>query len=218
LQSRRPSPSIAVHHRPSPRRPSPPSRHRAVFIRPSPLQSQSIAIALVLSQRTSPSKSRRAIHCRQGAVAPSIAVAPRRPSPSRSRPSLSIRLLLSSRRCSVHCCPSLLSCRRAVHRRCTAPSNTVKSPSRRPLPSIAVAITVHHHSPPIAVESQLFRSLLSSPSSRCCPPSITGQCLSPLRCQSLSLIRLVVAFPLVTPTPPVHRLRSFRTACCSTFF
>jgi hypothetical protein len=37
LQSRRPSPSIAVHHRPSPRRPSPPSRHRAVLIPPSGL-------------------------------------------------------------------------------------------------------------------------------------------------------------------------------------
>jgi len=67
---------------------------------------------------------------------PSIAVAPRRRSPSRSRPSLSIRLLLSSCRRSVHCCPSLLSRRRAVHRHRTAPSITVKSPLRHPLPSI----------------------------------------------------------------------------------
>ncbi len=136
LQSRRPSPSITDHHRPSPRRPSPPSHHRAVLIRPSPLQSQSIAVALALSLT---------VHHHQRAVAPSIAVKEqsRRPSPSRSRPSLSIRLLLSSRRRSVHCCPSLLSRRRAVHRRRTTPSITIKSPLRHPLLSIAVAITVH---------------------------------------------------------------------------
>ena len=132
LQSRCPSSSITDHHRPLPRRPSVPSRHRAVLIRPSPLQSQSIAVALALSltlpHRTSPSKSRRAIHHRQGAVAPSIAVAPHRPSPLRSCPSLSICLLLSSRRRSVHCCPSLFSHCCAVHRRRTAPSITVKSP------------------------------------------------------------------------------------------
>ena len=98
LQSHRPSPSIAFHHRPSPHRPSPTSCHHAVLICPSPLQPQSIAIALALSLT---------VHCHQRAimpsiavsraVAPSIAVAPRRPSPSRSRPcSLSIRLLLSS--------------------------------------------------------------------------------------------------------------------------
>jgi len=45
LQSRRPSPSIAAHHRPSPRRPSPPSRHRAVLIRPPPLpRRQAVAV------------------------------------------------------------------------------------------------------------------------------------------------------------------------------
>ena len=82
----------------------------------------------------------------------------------------------------------------------------IESQSGRPSP-----FTTHR------VESQLCRSLLSLPSSRCCPPSITGKCLSPLHCQSLSLIRLVVAFPLVTSTPPVHRFRSFRTAY-STFF
>jgi hypothetical protein len=129
LQSRRPSPSIAVHHGPSPRRPSPPSCHHAVLIHPSPLQPQSIAIALALSLTV----SCRAIHRRQGAVRPSIAVAPHRPSPSRSRPcSLSIRLLLSSHRLSVHCCPSLLSRRRAFH-------------CRRPSLSITIVIAVHHH-------------------------------------------------------------------------
>ena len=120
LQSRHPSSSITDHHRPSPRRPSVPSRQRAFLIRPSPLQSQSIAV--------SPSKSRRAIHHHQGAVAPSIAVAPHRPLPLRSCPILSICLLLSSRRRSVHCCPSLFSHCCAVHRRRTAPSITVKSP------------------------------------------------------------------------------------------
>ncbi len=76
LHSRRPSPSIAVHHRPSPRRPSPPSRHRAILIRPSPLRSQSIAVALVLSLT---------VHRHQRAVGPSIAVKEpsRRPLPSR---------------------------------------------------------------------------------------------------------------------------------------
>ena len=149
LPSHRPlmlSCSRALHRHPSPRHPSPPSCHRTVHIHPPPLQTQSIAVTLVLSltaHRTLPSKSRRTIHCHQGAVTPSIAVAPLRPSLSRSRQSLSIRLLLSSCRRSVHCCPLLLSCRRAIHRCRTATSITVKLPSRRPLPSIAIAITVH---------------------------------------------------------------------------
>ena len=58
--------------------------------------------ASAVPHRTSSSKSRHAINRRQRAVVPSIAVVPRRPSPSRSRPLLSIRLLLSSRRRSVH--------------------------------------------------------------------------------------------------------------------
>jgi len=37
LQSRRPSPAFAGHHRPSPRHPSPPSRHHTVLIHLSPL-------------------------------------------------------------------------------------------------------------------------------------------------------------------------------------
>jgi hypothetical protein len=53
----------------------------------------------------------------------------------------------SALRCrrSVLCCPSLLSRHRAVHRHRNGPSITVKSPSRRPWPSITVAITVHQH-------------------------------------------------------------------------
>jgi hypothetical protein len=76
LQSRRPSPSITVHHRSSPRRPSPPSCHRAVLIHPSPLQSQSIAVALALSLT---------VHHHERAVAPSITIKEpsRRPLPSR---------------------------------------------------------------------------------------------------------------------------------------
>ena len=135
LQSCRPLPSIAVHHRPSPCRPSLPSRHHTILIRPLSLQSQSIAIALALSLT---------VHHHQRAVAPSIAVneqslcpyavAPHRPSPSRSHPSLSIRLLLSSRRRFVHCCPSLLSRRRAItvhrHRARAVPHRTSPSKSR----------------------------------------------------------------------------------------
>ncbi len=88
-----------------------------------------------LSRHPLPSRSRCAIHCRRAALSitvkePSIAVNPS---------------TISSCRRSVHCCPLLLSCRRAIHRHRTAPSITVKLPSRRPLPSIAVAITVHQH-------------------------------------------------------------------------
>jgi len=92
LQSRRPSPSIAVRHRPSLRRPSPPSRHRAVLIRPSPLQSQSIAVALALSLT---------VHRHQRAAAPSIAVN----EPSR-RP-LSSRRAVHHRQGAVHRCQSV---------------------------------------------------------------------------------------------------------------
>ena len=87
LQSRHPSPSIAVHHRPSPCRPSPPSRHHAILIHPSPLQPQSIVIALTLcltvhrhylcDHSPSPSLSQSrcpSLYCRRGAAASSIAV------------------------------------------------------------------------------------------------------------------------------------------------
>ena len=137
--------SIAIHRRPSPSITTPSITAKSPSCHPYPSITIAIAVhrrcARAVPHRTLPSKSCHTIHCRQGAVA----VAPHRPSPSRSRPSLSIRLLLSSRRRSVHCCPSLLSCRCAVHCHRAAPSITVKSPSRRPLPSIAVAITVHQH-------------------------------------------------------------------------
>ncbi len=98
LQSGRPSPSIAVHHLPSPRRPSPPSRHRAVLIRPSPLRSQSIAVALSLSLT---------VHCHQNAVAPSITVnePSRRPLPLRHP--LPSRRAVHHRRGAVHRCQSV---------------------------------------------------------------------------------------------------------------
>ena len=139
------------------------------------------------SHRPLPSRRHCAVNWHP--AAPSIDVLPCRPSPLSCCPLPSICPLLSRLCRAVYCRPSPSSRRRAVHRR----------------------------PPPTAVESQLRRPLLSSPSSRCCPPFITGQCPSPLCCQSLSLIRLVVAFPLVTRTPPVHRFRIFRTAC-STFF
>ncbi len=177
------------------RRPSPSSRHCAVHRRPS--LSITIVIAVhchcrcncAVPCRLSTSRSRRTIYRRRGAIAPSIDVPPRHPAPSSHCPLPSIHPLLSILCRAVHCRPSPSSRHRAVHCR----------------------------PPPIAVESLLHCPLLSLPSSRCCPPSITGQHPLPLRCQSPSLIRLVVASPLVTPTPPIHRFRSFRTAC-STFF
>jgi hypothetical protein len=92
LQSRCPSPSITVHHRPSPRRPSPPSRHRAVLIRPSPLQSQSINVALALSLT---------VHHHQRAVAPSITAK------ELSRHPLLSRRTVPYRRGAVHRCQSV---------------------------------------------------------------------------------------------------------------
>ena len=71
------APSTAV----APHRPSPSIHHHAVHRRPSPLFSRSIAAALALSlaveepsRRPLPSRSRRAVPCRRGAVAPSINV------------------------------------------------------------------------------------------------------------------------------------------------
>ena len=101
-----PSPSITVHCHTV--------HHRQVAIAPS--------LSVHHHCNRSPSSSR--LRCPSPYIAikelscrplPSIAIAPCHPSPSRSRPSLSIRLLLSSRRRSVHCCPLLLSRRRAFH-------------------------------------------------------------------------------------------------------
>ena len=132
---RHPSPSItvhrhAVHHRQVTITPSL-SVHHHCNCSPLPLRSCCPSPCIAIKEplhHPLPSRSRR-----------------RCSSPSRSRPSLSIRLLLSSHRRFVHCCPSLLSCRHAVDCCRTAPSITVKSPSRHPLPSIAVAITLHQH-------------------------------------------------------------------------
>jgi hypothetical protein len=151
------APSLSVHHHCN-RSPSP-SRSRC----PSPYTTIKEP-----SRHPLPSRSRRAF------------VAPCHPSLSRSRPLLSIRLLLSSRRRSVHCCPSLLSRRRAIHRRRMAPSITIKSPSHRPLPFIAIAITVHQHharaiprrpSPPISRRAFHHCQVAIAPSIavHCCP-------------------------------------------------
>jgi len=129
LQSRRPSPSIAVHHRPLPRRPLPPSCHHAVLIHPSPLQPQSIAIALALSLT---------VHRHQRAVAPSITIKEpsRRPLPSH-RAVHHRRGAVYARSQSVYSfqvtvAPSIVSHRRASH-------------CRRPSLSITVVIAVPHH-------------------------------------------------------------------------
>ena len=61
----------------------------------------------VISCRPSPSRSHHAVPCRQVAITPSIAIAPRRPSQLSPccRPLPSIRLLLLSFHRVVHCCP-----------------------------------------------------------------------------------------------------------------
>ena len=125
-KSCRPLPSIAVHHRPSPRRPSLPSSHHAVLIRPSPLQLQSIAIALALSLT---------VHRHQRAVAPSIAV--KEP----SRHPLPLRRTVHHHRGAVHRCQSVYCFQVAV-----APSIAVhRFHCRSPSLSITVVIAVHHH-------------------------------------------------------------------------
>ena len=60
----------------------------------------------MLSLTLSPSRSHRTIHRCRGAIAPSIDVPPRRPSPSSRCPLPSIRPLLSSLCRAVHCRPS----------------------------------------------------------------------------------------------------------------
>jgi hypothetical protein len=75
-------------------------------------------------------------------------------------------------------------------------------------PSLAVYRRREAAAPSITVKSPLRRPLLSITVHHLCDRSPSP---------SLSLIWLVVAFPLVTPTPSVHWFRSFRTAC-STFF
>ena len=92
------APSTAV----APHRPSPSIHHHAVHRRPSPLFSRSIAAALALSlaveeqsRRPLPSRSRRAVPCRRGAVAPSITVKDR--CCVMRRPLLLLLILLRSR-------------------------------------------------------------------------------------------------------------------------
>ena len=107
-------------------------------------------------------------------------------SPSRSHCSSSSFVIESpSRR------PLLTSCCRAVHRRCTTPFITVKSPLCRPSPPIAVVILVHRRRPP-----RLRRPL---PSRRCCAisrrrgaiaPSIAVE--KPPHCLSLSRSRCTI--------------------------
>ena len=207
LQLHRPSPSIAIHRHAV--------HHRQVAIAPSLSVHHHCNRSPSSSRSCCPSpyiaiKEPHPIHCHQGAVVPSIAIGPRRPSPSRSRSSLSIRLVLSSRRCSVHCCPSLLSCRRAVHRRRTAPSITVKLPLHHPLPFIAIAITVYQRcarpipcgpSPPISRRAFHHRQVAIAPSIavRCCP--------SPLLSQSITIaiaIALSLALSLSRSRHTVH--------------
>ena len=84
--------SIAVHHRPSPCRPSPPSHHCVILIHPPRLRSQSSAVALVLSLT---------VHCHQRAIAPSITIK------ELLRHPLSSRRAVHHRRGAVHRCQSV---------------------------------------------------------------------------------------------------------------
>ena len=150
-------------------RPSPSSRRRAVLGRPSPLQSQSISIALAPSL---------AVHRRGGAVVPSITIK----SPSR-RPSPFIAV---HHRCDRSPSPSPLRSRCPLlyrHRGAAAPSIAVEEPSRRPLTSrravhhrqvdVYCCQSVHCFQVSVAPSIAVHRR----PSSSCRPsPSTTHRC------------------------------------------
>ena len=104
------------------RSPSQSSRHYAVLRLPSPLQSQFIGVAHAPSL---------AVHCHQGAVAPSITVKFLSHRPSTTLRSQSIAI-------AIRIAPSL-----TIHRcrGATAPSIAIEEPLRRPLTSRP---TVHH--------------------------------------------------------------------------
>ena len=130
-------------------------------------------------------------------------------SPSRSRGSLSFIVVESpSRR------PSPSSCRRgrAVPRRRAAPSITLYSPSRRPLPPIAFVLSVHRRRAR-AVEEPSRRP---SPSrSRCavhCRRGAACRLTTPAtrHAPPRPLVRMVVVLPLLTPTPSICRRLSLR--------
>ena len=163
---------------------------------PSCSHPSSLSIAVESpSRRHLPSSCRCTVHHHQGAIASSIAFALCRP-------------LLSSCRRAIHCrslpsSPLPLRCRRAVH--CHVHCHWVVA--------IALSIAVLAVKPSIAIKLLLH-----------CPPSIASQRPLPLRCQSPlshplpssrpsplrpqspSLVRLVVVYPLVTPTPPISEV------------
>jgi len=188
-------PSIAV----APHRPSLSIRHRAVHRRPSPLCTQSIPAALAPSlaveepsRRPSPSRSRRAVPCRQGAVVPSIAIKEPscRTSPSRShRP---CRLMTPATRLTH---PSLsLS---GWLSRCLS--------SRHHLPSAGASHCGHrlscHSSIHLVVPSPRFsRSHLPFARASASHRAFASSCHAHLG----PLVRLVKASPVLTPPPPIY--------------
>ena len=119
------------------------------------------------------------------------------------------------------CRPSPRSCRhgRAVPRRRAAPSITLYSPSRRPLPPIAFVLSVHRRRAR-AVEEPSRRP---SPSrSRCavhCRRGAACRLTTPAtrHAPPRPLVRMVVALPLLTPPPSICRRLSLqhRLLCLS---
>ena len=132
-------------------------------------------------------------------------------SPSRSRGSSSSIVIEVE---SPLCHPSPSSCRRgrAVPRRRAAPSITLYSPSRRPLPPIAFVLSVHRRRAR-AVEAPSRRP---SPSrSRCavhCRRGAACRLTTPAtrHAPPRPLVRMVVALPLLTPPPSICRRLSLQ--------
>jgi hypothetical protein len=158
-------------------------------------------------------------------------------SPSRSRHSLLSIVVKSPLRHS-----SLSSCRRVVHRRSTAPSITVHSPSRCPslpiaatlVPSLAVEEPLRAVprrqgaiAPPLTIEEP-SRQPLPSRSRRTvhCRRGVVALYLTIKEPSAVStddsghlsrpskplVVRLVVALPLLTPPPPICWCLSLRTS------
>jgi hypothetical protein len=200
------APSLSVHHHcnrsPSPLRSCCPSPSLTVHH-----HQRAVAPSITVKEPSRrPLPSRRTVHYRRGAVHRcqsvycfQVAVAP------------SI---------AVHCCSVAIMPSIAVALRRPSPSSRHRAVLRRPSPlqsqfiSVALvpSLAVHRRreavAPSITVKSPSRRPSLSIAVHHRCDRSPSP---------SLSLIWLVVAFPLVMPTPSVHRFRSFRTAC-STFF
>ncbi len=157
-----------------------------------------------VARRPSPLRSRRAVHCRRGAVVPSLASEEpsRRPMPSRSRRAVHCRRGAVAPYLAIKE-PSAVSTDDFGHS--SRPSQVVVAlPLLTPPPPICRRLSLRHRlsclsSVGLVVPSPCFSrrhlpSASASPSHRA-----VASCHAPLG----PLIRLVEASPLLTPPPPI---------------